>query len=411
MKDKKLYEQILGLSSPWFVSDVALELSEGRVSIEVSHRDKHQFCCPKCEAPSSIHDHRERSWQHLPTCQLLTIIATRVPRVRCRTHGVLQVRVPWAEENSSLTALFERLVIDWLLVANQTAVSERLGVSWDQVDTVRRRAVERGLLRRKDTSVENYHVDETSFKKGHEYVTVLSSGDSGHVMEVFDGKEKKPLSDHFGQLSEEHLQAVQTISMDMSQSFIGAVQANFANWEQIICIDKFHISQYFSKAVNSVRYNEHKELNKEFGESLLKGTKYDWQRNSQKTDNRGRRHFMELTRSNLRTARAWAIKETAGQLWDYTSRTWAKKAWERLLGWIARCRINPIKEVGRTVKNHLWGILNAIINNVTNARAESLNSRIQGLKKQACGYRNRARFREAIMFHFGGLDLYPGEVK
>jgi transposase len=407
MKDKHLYEQILGLSSPWFVSDVALDLKGNKVTIQVSHRDDHSFSCPQCNAKSSIYDHRKRNWQHLPTCQLVTIIKANVPRVDCATHGVHQISVPWAEDNSTLTALFESLVIDWLLEANQTAVAERLGLSWDQVDTVRKRAVSRGLKRRKETIIADYHVDETSYKKGHEYVTVLTDGNTGYVIDVFDGKGKEPLSEYFKAKAPEHKAAIKTISMDMSNSFISAVQDNFTNWEQLICFDKFHVSQYFNDAVNAVRSEEHKELLKDTGESILKGTRFDWLYNSEKQDNRGRRSFMELAKSSLKTARAWAIKETAGKLWNYTSVPWAQKAWKQLLAWIFRCRIVPIISVGKTVKQHLWGIINAIVNNVTNAKAESINSKIQNLKKQACGYRSRIRFREAILFHFGGLNLYP----
>jgi transposase len=411
MKDKNLYERILGLSSPWFVSDVALDIKGNKVTIKVSHRDGHQFLCPECEKKSSTYDHRPRQWQHLPTCQLVTIIEADVPRVKCPTHGVLQISVPWAENNSTLTALFECLVIDWLLEATQTGVAERLGVSWDQVDTVRKRAVARGILRREDNPTQNLLVDETSFQKRHEYVSVITSGDTGYVLEVLDGKGKEPLSDFFAAKPKEHRDAVHTISMDMSPSFIGAVKDNFPNWEEIICFDKFHVSQYFCEAVGKVRNAEDKELKEKYGESSLKGTKFDWFRNSEKYDNRGRRWFMELTRSNLKTARAWAIKETAGKIWNYTSATWARKAWNQLLSWISRCRIEQIMDVGKTVKNHLWGIINAIVNNVTNARAESINSRIQLLKKEACGFRNRARFREVILFHFGGLDLYPSMGK
>jgi len=411
MKDKKLYQQILGLSSPWFVSDVALNLMDNNVSIKVSHRAGHRFSCPECEQESGIYDHRKREWQHLPTCQLVTIIEADVPRVNCKKHGVHQVAVPWAESNIGLTSLFESLIIDWLLEANQTAVAERLGLSWDQVDTVRNRAVQRGLLQREETPTNCLHVDETSFQKRHEYVTVVTSGDTGNVLEVLDGKDKQPLSDYFSTKPKEHLNAVQTISMDMSLAYIGAVKDNFPNWEQIICFDKFHVSQYFNKAVGKVRFAEDRQLNKEYGESILKGTRFDWLQNSQKNDNRGRRWFMELTRSNMKTARAWAIKETAGKLWNYSSATWALKAWNHLLDWICRCRIEQIKAVGQTVKNHLWGIINAIINSVTNARAESINSKIQLLKKQACGFRNRSRFREVILFHCGGLQLYPGMGK
>ena len=90
-------------------------------------------------------------------------------------------------------------------------------------------------------------------------------------------------------------------------------------------------------------------------------------------------------------------------LWKYTSKTWAEKAWRNLFG----SRISPIVDLARSLKKHFYGIMNAIMLGVDNGMAESLNSKIQKVKKISCGFRNIKRFQNAIMFHFGGLDLYP----
>jgi transposase len=113
----------------------------------------------------------------------------------------------------------------------------------------------------------------------------------------------------------------------------------------------------------------------------------------------------------LRTARAWAIKEFAMTLWTYVRRGWALRAWKRWLSWAQRCRLEPMVKVARTIRDHLWGIINAIVLKVTSAASESMNAKIQKLKKWACGFRNRERFRTAILFHFGGLDLYPEGIR
>ena len=91
--------------------------------------------------------------------------------------------------------------------------------------------------------------------------------------------------------------------------------------------------------------------------------------------------FDEIRDRNLKVARAWAIKETARDLWSYVRRGWAEKAWKWWLGWVDRCRLALMKKAGQTLKKNLWGILNAIVLNVTNATAEAINSRIQWLKR------------------------------
>jgi transposase len=168
---------------------------------------------------------------------------------------------------------------------------------------------------------------------------------------------------------------------------------------------------HFGKALDKVRVQEHRGLLAAEGESPLTGTKYDWQRNASLLDNRSRRDFMALSRLNLKTARAWRIKEAAARLWDYCYRGSAEKAWQSLLGWIARCRLEAVKKVGKMIREYLWGVLNAIVANVSNAMLEAKNARIQWVKKMACGFRNRERFRIAILFHLGGLDLMPRSLK
>ena len=119
----------------------------------------------------------------------------------------------------------------------------------------------------------------------------------------------------------------------------------------------------------------------------------------------------ELKSANLKTARAWAIKTHAMCLWDYQVRGWARRAWMTWYGWAIRSRLDPVKKVARTIKRHLEGILTAVITGATNARAEGFNTMIQKIKRDARGFRNKKRFKAAIYFLLGGLDLYPEAVR
>jgi len=122
------------------------------------------------------------------------------------------------------------------------------------------------------------------------------------------------------------------------------------------------------------------------------------------------RRLKALKSANLRTARAWAIKTHVMCLWGYKSRTRARKAWLGWYSWAIRSRLEPIKQVARMVKAHLEGILTAVVTGATNARAEGFNTMIQKIKRDARGFRNKERFKAAIYFHLGGLDLYPEAV-
>ena len=363
------------------VSGVQLDLKQRTVTISVSYDKSEPVACPACQGQASIYDHLKRSWRHLDTCQLKTIIECEVPRASCEDHGVKQLPVAWAEANGRFTALFEALVISWLKEASISGVAELL-----------------------QKQIGN---DETSFQKRYEYVTVILDRSRDVVVEVLDDRKAETLEGWLRDRPAAHLASVESVTMDMWDPFIKAVRDCIPESGKKICFDRYHVAQHFGKALDKVRAQEHRWLMQIQGASSLSGTKYDWQRNSGRTDNRGRREFMGLSRMNLKTARAWAIKETAARLWNYCYRGAAQKAWGELLGWIARCRLEPVRRVGRMVREYFWGILNAIIARVSNAMAEAKNARIQRIKNMACGYRNRERFRMAILFHLGGLNLMP----
>lgn len=366
--------------------------------------------CPKCGKISPGYDRRQRSWRHLDTCQFKTILVADVPRVQCSEHGVVTVTVPWAEPGSGFTALFEALVIDWLKEASVQAVSRQMGLSWNAIDGIMQRAVSRGLARRVATFPKRIGVDETSFRKRHDYVTVVSDQDNSIVLHVGDDRTQDSLKAYYTGLSEQQKAAIESVSMDMWPAYIGATRESLPDAKEKIAFDKFHVAKYLGDAVDKVRRVEHKRLCAD-GREDLKGTKHHWLTNPANMSLRQWREFKALRESTLKTARSWAIKEFAMTLWNYTSRTWAEKGWKRWLSWAVRSQLEPVKKVARMIRDHLWGILNAVVLKVDNGGAESINSRIKMIKVRSRGFRNKKRFRNAIYFHLGGLDLYPAGIK
>lgn len=201
MRDKELYKQILGDQSPWEVTEVELSVDAGEVTVHVGQEAGTQQHCPHCARPCPGYDKRQRRWRHLDTCQFKTLLVAEVPRVNCPEHGVVMVAVPWAEPGSGFTALYEALVIDWLKEASIQAVSRRLSLSWNAIDGIMQRAVKRGLRRRRTVPVMHIGVDETSFRKGHDYVTVVSDGKQ--VLHVADERKTRSLAGYYATLTEE----------------------------------------------------------------------------------------------------------------------------------------------------------------------------------------------------------------
>ena len=369
------------------------------------------FRCPECGGAASRHDSRRRRWRHLPTWQYRTILTADVPRVRCSEHGVRTLGVPWSAPGSRFTALFEALVIDWLGAASISAVARLLDLSWDQVGGVMERAVKRGLQRRGAAPASRVlGVDETSFQKRHEYVTVVADIEGElRVHHVADGRGKGALSSYYESLSEAELSKIETVAMDMWPAYISATVSCLADGGDKIAYDKFHVAAHLGDAVDEVRGAEHRQLLSR-GEEGLTGTRHLWLYHPDRVPAHRRHRFKELIDGASKTARCWHLKEVAMMMWETRDRAEALEIFKGWYSWAIRSRLEPMKKVARMIKAHLDGVLNAIERGVTNARLEGINSVIQSLKKTARGYRNRDRFRTAIYFRRGGLDLYPDSL-
>jgi transposase len=404
---EEFYANLLGVDEPWEVQEITRDAASREVGVFVAYMEGEQPPCPVCGKAVPIHDHKTRKWRHLDSCNHKTIITAEIPRADCPEHGVLQIPVPWAERNSRFTMELESQICLWLKTTSIKEVGSMFGLSWDEVAGIQERAVARGLARRRKVKPASLGVDEVSFQKRHEYVTVILDKDRDAVLDILDDRKAETLDMWFKTQGMADFKGLSSISMDMWDPFIKAVKDNFTGWKDLIAFDRYHVAQHFNKAVDKVRAAEHRDLMATYGESVLTGTKFDWLRNAGRTDNRtgNRPEFMRLSRQRLKTARAWSIKEAAAALWEFVYMAVAEQRWKELLGWISRCKLEPVIKVGRMVRSYFWGVKNAIRLKVNNAMLEAKNLGIQMIKRMACGFRNRKRFRMTILFHFGELEM------
>ena len=416
MEDKdtthQFYKDIIGVKPPWSITAVMKDEVSRKITIRIEHDSEKILACPICAQSTKLYDHRVRVLRYLDTCQYETFLEVYVPRVKCGKDGVQQIEIPFAEKHSRFTSRFEKAIIIWLKDCSISTVAENFNLSWDEVDGMMQRAVKRGLSRRKRQEVRNIGIDETSYQKRHEYVTVILDKDRDSVIDVLDDRKAETVETWLKIQENSDLSVLESISMDMWDPYIKAVKNKIPEAEKKIVFDRFHVSKHFNQALDKVRRREHNAFMKQAGESPLSKSRFQWLTNSHRTDNRigKRKAFMGLSRLNLETAKAWRIKETANSLWDYLYMKVAEEAWKKLLWWISHCRIPEMISVGLTVKKYFWGILNAIRLKTTNGILEAKNNCIQRIKRMACGFRNRNRFRNAILFHLGKLDLFPSTI-
>lgn len=389
---------------------MALKIKEQEVEVVVAYDPATTWGCPECRQAIGIHDHVERRWRHLDSCQFKTMVRARVPRVRCPEHGLVTVRVPWAEERARFTRLFERLAIDVLKECSVTGSCGLLRISWDEAQGILERAVKRGLARKQQQPLRYLAIDEKSFRKRHDYVTLVVNlegrGESATVEYVGQGRDEQSLEEFWQGLSEKRCAGIEAVALDLWQPYQNSVRAHLPEAEEKMVHDRFHLMGHMVEAVDKVRKQEHRELRQE-GYDLLSGTKYWWLHGRENLPATHRAEFAILRGANLKVGRAWSIKETLRELWDYRYQGPAEKFFGRWYGWAVRSRLEPVKKVARMFRRHLKNILTFLRHPITTAAAEGLNGKIQEVKKRAYGFRSREHFRTAIYFHCGGLDLYP----
>jgi transposase len=400
------YRLLLGLNDSWDVVRVDLTLEAKRVDIFLEYVGKGGVC-PDCGAAVPLADHApERKWRHLDTMQFETILSASTPRAKCPKCGVKTMTVPWAEKHSRFTIMFEMLAIDVLKACgNIKAASELLGLHWDSAHGIMERAVERGILRRDLDTIEHVGIDEKSFRRGHDYVSLMTDLGGSRVLEVSEGRDEASADRLWDALSPEQKGKIKAVAVDMWPAFLNSLETNVPQAD--IVHDRFHVSKYLNEAVDKVRRQEHKKLNQTKKGSPLVGSKQLWLFNPKNLSESQALRFADLKDLELKTSRAWAIKEQFRWFWEYTYPKNARKFFRKWYGWATRCRLKPIVEVAKTLNRHLNNLLTYFRHRITNAKSEGFNSRIQSLKSNARGFRNFHNYRTRILFSCGDLDLLP----
>jgi len=398
---------MLNLTEPWSISGINLDTENIRLTIKVITDRGAKLPCPHCGRLCPKEDHREeRFWRHLDTMQFETAIICRVPRVKCSQHGIISVHTPWAGAYSRFTELFERFAIDAISAAKTIkAAAGLLRLSWDQTHEIQKRAVARGMARRKKEKIVYLGIDEKSFLSGHSYASILNDLNKGRVLEVVEGRAQESAENllNIG-LSDKQKTKVEAIAMDMWEAFMNAAGAILPNAD--IVHDKYHVAGYLGRAVDSVRKKENGHLAKS-GDDTLKGSKYLWLANPGNLSKDARKKFREFALDELQVGRAWSIKESFRHFWFYKYDGAAERFFSQWYFWATHSKLKPIIKSAKTLKRHYKGIIAYLKHRITNAVSEGINSKIQSIKANARGFRNFQSYRIAILFHCGKLNLYP----
>lgn len=399
------YRRLLLLPKPWQVSLVKEDIAGNVLEVVLSWPKGVPVACPNCGKECPLHDHAaERSWQHLNVMQYRLHLRCAVPRCNCPEHGVKNISVPWAEPGARFTLMFERFALAVIIASRSLSqAAGLLQLDWSSVQRILDRAVARGMQRRSVEGLVHVGLDEKSFLRGQNYVSLMTDLKGRRILEVVEGHTAEDAVKLWQSLSQAQRGTIEAVAMDMSAGFAKATAQEVPQAD--IVFDRFHVAKMANDAVNLTRREESARLAKE-GDDSLKQTRF-WFLSGKAPKPENQERFEELLEMNLKTSEAWAYKEQLVEFYGQADRESGK---DFLAQWVAAVQASDLpkmRKVAKTLLKHEEGLLNWFKHRISNGMAEGFNSVVQSLKSAARGFRNFANYRVRILFFCGKLDVMP----
>ena len=380
----------------------------------------HQDDCPFCHRRCYRYDQKTghpRTWRSLDFGAILVEIEGWTHRIECPEHGVVTAYVPWAYPGSDFTKDFD-LTVGWLAVyLPRSAVSEYMRIDWETVGRCVHRTlneIEPERSRRLDHLV-NIGIDETSYRKGHKYITVVVNHDTNTVVWAAQGHGKKVLEQFYRQLTPSQLSSIRAVTGDGARWITDCVNEFTPSCER--CVDPFHVVEWAMEALDEVRREVWREAH---AEAVQAAKMHPRGKGRPKADDPGAKtvaaakaraeairdsafalgkapeHLTEnqqtriamIAENNSRLYRAYRMKETLRLLLKIKDVKEAEAELDRWLWWASHSRISAFKELYKKIKRHKSHILNTIRLGMSNARIEATNNKIKLIIRKAYGFRN-----------------------
>ena len=404
--DEKKVAAFLDVKEPWFVRGIEFDMDAGQVVVKVGC-DRVLWC--NTQRQLHVHGWATRRWRHLDAWGMRTFIEAEVPRVRNPATGKTgMVAVPWAGRYERVTKGFESWAIEVLLASGSIESGRKiLRCGWEACDRIIKRGVERGIVRRDVEGVRLVGIDEKSFGKGQDYVSLMVDLTGKRVLEVVEGAGQKEVEELWGKLLGEGRQGrckVEAAAMGRGAAMVAGTRE--AAPEVVIVHDRYHVSAELNKIVDEVRRAEARKL-AEQGDETLKGSRYLWLKGVGEMSEEVWEQFQEKLSAERKTSRAWVHKETFAEFWNQEFREAGEAFFKIWYGKAVRSRIKPVVKVAKGLKGSLPELLNYFEYRITNAMTEGFNGAVGLLKSAARGFRSFESYRARILFFCGKLDMKP----
>lgn len=403
----KLFEQSIGVKEPWYIRSI--ETKDAEVHVYVDIREGNLLPCPECGkmCTRAGYEKAERVWRHGDCLFYPCYVHCRRPRVKCSQHKTKVVEAPWARKSSRFTLMFEGYAMLMLADMPILRASKLLRCNEKSLTKILRYWVQKAVSEDDLGEVRSIAADETSFKRGQSYVTVVVDAQKRRVIDVEDGRSEQQIIDFSYQLEKKggSCEKIAYVSSDLSSAYRLGFQFCFPNAQHTV--DKFHVKKLLLDAMDEVRKSEQQEqkAKRRISRKLLMIPEA-------KQTNEQRQRIEQLSREYPKTGRAYRIVQALDTVYASWDEETAQARLEQLYRWMRRSRLEPMKRVAKTIRGYSTEILCFFRSRLTNAICEGINSMIQAAKRKARGYHTFEGFSSMIYLVAAKLSLaFPNPLR
>ncbi len=397
----ELFAAALGVETPWYAKDVSFDAGKRLLTIAIDFKKGSRFPYEGAEGLHPVHDTQAKRYRHLNFFQHECTLEVRTPRIKLPDGRVVLIEPGWAGKLSGFTLLFEALVLTLCRQMPFAAVARLVGETWHRVQAICERYVELALAKADLSKLTMLAIDETSRRRGHNYLTFAADAKAHKVVFVTEGRDAKAIA-RFSRFLSEHKAApeqIACVSIDMSPAFIKGVTEHLPNAR--LTFDKFHVVTHASKAVDQTRRSEQKT------DPSLKGLRWALLKDRQRLPESQRADLDAFVAqaATKRTARACLYRE---QLRDILDRKQINVVSAMLKRWctnVRRSKVEAMKRVAQMILDHFEGIAAWAQTRQTNGFLEAINGLFQAAKRKARGYGRFQTMRTVIYLVAGNLNF------
>ena len=397
----KLFEAALGITKPWYVQGVDFDAANQQLTIQVDFESGSRFALAGADGDHPVHDTKTKRYRHLNFFQHECFLEVRVPRVRLPDNSVRLVEPDWVGKLDGFTLLFEALVMMLCQNLPFAVVARMINISWYKVNAICTRYVELAVEKMDLSDLQAIAVDETSCRKGHDYLTLVADMAKRRVVFVTKGKDAETIKAFVDDLQKHNGDPlkIKTTSIDMSPAFIKGVCEYLPNAE--ITFDKFHVIAHASAAVDEMRRMEQRT------DPSLKGLRWALLKDHADLTPAQRNDLDALIVqcATKRTARAWQYREELRAILDRKQINVVSAALAQWCTNVMRSKVEPMKKVAKMIRKHFDGIIAWSRSRQTNGFIEAINGLFQAAKRKARGYTRFATMRTVLFLIAGKLDF------